>query len=77
MSATIKIACPQDSKPYRSARVCLAMEGLSGRITNTVFSDYYGDVNFEDMRMGFGKINVNGDIILQGEILSDFMAVAP
>lgn len=66
MSVTVKVVWPQDGKPYENARVWVSIDG--GRTTETQYTDGYGYVNFEDCSPGYGKININGDIVFRGQV---------
>lgn len=76
MSVTVKVVWPQDSEPYEGAKVWISM-GILGRLTNTLLTDRYGYVNFDDCPPGDGKINVNGEIVFAGEIPPTITLMAP
>lgn len=76
MSITVQVVWPQDGQPYENAKVWIS-RGLMGRLTDTLWTDRHGYVTFHDCPPGDGKINVNGEIVFEGEIPPTIRLAAP
>ena len=68
MSITVRVVRLHDGEPYENAKVWVSMGSFMGRLTETLWTDRYGYVTFDDCPVGQGKININGEIVFQGEI---------